>query len=99
MRTFVLSALVFLLVFLAGSGVVLWLRLPQKPRPIPPSPDRTEAVNRKLPPLDLPGEKSRTQGTESWEFTGETDSNFVTAKARFTAKLMHAGWRLEKQIV
>lgn len=98
MRTFALSVLVFILVFLTGSGIVLWLRTPPKVRPVPPAPVKTEAVNRKLPPLELPGEKSRMTGSDSWEFTGETNTNFVTAKARFTSQLMHDGWRLEKQI-
>ena len=30
--------------------------------------------------------------------TGETNTNFVTAKAKFSAELMHQGWRPDKQI-
>ena len=96
---FRMPVMVFLLVFLIGMGVVLGLRTKTKKSPSSsPRPPRTEAVDRKLPPLKLPGEKSRTIGSDGWEFSGETDVNFVTAKAKFTAELMHQNWRPEKQI-
>ena len=84
-----LSVLVFLLVFLSGMTVVLWVRTPMKKQKKHPEPRRTEAVNRRLPPLKRPDEKTRTTSSDSWEFTGETDTNFVTAKAKFSAELMH----------
>ncbi len=98
MKRFRLSILVFLLVFLSGISVVLWTRMPAKPKKKPPQVPKTEMVNRKLPPLKLPDEKSRTNGSASWEFTGETDANFVTARAKFSSVLMHQGWRPEKKI-
>jgi len=94
-----LPILVFLLVFLGGTGIVLWQRMPSKPQKPRPQVRRTEAVNRKLPPLKLPGHESGKPGSESWEFSGEIQTNFVTARAKFNAELMHQGWRPEKQIV
>ena len=98
MSRFRLPFLIFLLVFLSGTGVVLWVRMPVKNKPVPPQPPRTEAVGGKLLPLKLPDEKSRKSGSDSWEFTGETLTNFVTAQAKFNAELMHQGWRPEKRI-
>lgn len=93
-----LSILVFLLVFFSGMGVVLWLRTPVKTRKMPPPQPRTEAVNRKLPPLKIPDENTRTGRPDTWEFTGETNTNFVTARAKIHAELMHQGWRPEQRI-
>ena len=98
MTGFRLPVLIFLLVFLSGTGFVLWLRTPGKSRKIPADPPKTEAVNRKLPPLKIPDEKKRAARSESWEFTGETNTNFVTASAKIEAELMHQGWRREKRI-
>ena len=100
MTGFRMPVMVFLLVFLTGMGVVLGMRTGgnRKSPPSSPRPPRTKAVGRNLPPLKLPNEKSRTTGADGWEFTGEADVNFVTAKAKFTAELMHQNWRPEKQI-
>ena len=93
-----LPILVFLLVFFCGMGVVLWVRMPGKSLRKPPQPPRTEAVNRKLPPLNIPDEKNLARRSETWEFTGETNTNFVTATAKIRAQLLHQGWRPEKRI-
>ena len=93
-----LPILVFLLVFFSGMGAVLWVQMPRKSQKKPPQPPRTEAVDRKLPPLKIPDEKNSISRSETWEFSGETDTNFVTATAKIRAQLLHQGWRPEKRI-
>ena len=93
-----LPILVFLLVFLSGTALVLCMKIPGKVRKKLPDPPKTEAIRHKLPPLKLPDEKKRNESSGSWEVTGETNTNFVTAKAKFSAELMHQGWRPDKQI-
>ena len=97
MKRFLLPVLVFLLVFLSGMAAVLWPRLPVQPRRSPP-PERKTAAVKNLPPLRLPGETNRRPGAESWEYTGETADNFVTARARILAELLHRSWRPEREI-
>ena len=97
MREFRLPVLVFLLVFLCGLLAVLWTRTPSKPRKSPPPERRTAAV-KNLPPLKLPDEMQNRPGTNGWEFTGTVASNFVTARAKLHAELLHQSWRLEKTV-
>ena len=98
MKRFRLPLTVFLLVFLCGILFVLWQRTQAKKKPAQPQPVRTEAVNRKLPPLKLPDEKPGAAGGNSWEYSGETMTNFVTAQAKFNSVLMHQGWHPDKRI-
>ena len=97
MKRLCLPATVFLLVFLCGMAAVLWMRTPPKPRRTPPPERRTAAV-RDLPPLELPDEKKNRAGTDGWEYSGETATNFVTARAKIHAWLFHRSWRLETEM-
>ena len=91
--------LVFLLIVLSGTGILLLMRYgAPPPRPPRPEPPRTEPVKGTLPPLKLPDEKRNASASDSWEFEGEVAANFVSARAKFVAALLHQGWRPDKQI-
>ena len=90
--------MVFLLVFLCGSGFLMLKSIARKPGPQPPQPHKTESVKGILPPLKLPNESKSLPGTDSWEYQGETASNFISARAKIHAALLHDGWKPEKQI-
>ena len=90
--------LVFLLVFLCGTGFLMLKQIARRPEPPRPQPRRTEAVKGVLPALKLPDEKKNAPGTDSWEFEGETASNFISTRAKISAALLHDGWTPEKQI-
>ena len=90
--------MVFLLVFLCGTGFLMLKQVAQKPESPRPQPRRTEAVKGVLPALKLPDEKKNEVGTDGWEFEGETDSNFISTRTKITAALLHDGWSPETQI-
>ena len=48
--------------------------------------------------MQLPEEKRNASAADSWEFEGEIAANFVSARAKFVAALLHQGWRPDKQI-
>ncbi|MDD6338669.1 MAG: hypothetical protein PUC15_09855 [Lentisphaeria bacterium] len=98
MKRLIPFILVFLLVFLCGTGFLMLKRVAQKPEPPRPQPRRTEAVKGILPALKLPDEKKNEVGTDGWEFEGETASNFISTRAKITAALLHDGWSPENQI-
>ena len=90
--------LVFLLVFLCGTGFLMLKHTARKQEPSRPQQRRTEAVKGVLPALKLPDEKKNEVGTDGWEFEGETDSNFISTRTKITAALLHDGWSPENQI-
>ena len=90
--------LVFLLVFLCGTGFLMLKDVARKPEPPRPQPRRTEAVKGVLPALKLSDEKKNETGADGWEFQGETASNFISARTKITAALLHDGWSPENQI-
>ena len=90
--------MVFLLVFLCGTGFLMLKQVTRKPEPSRPQPRRTEAVKGVLPALKLPDEKKNEVGTDGWEFEGETASNFISTRTKITAALLHDGWKPENQI-
>ena len=52
-----------------------------------------------LPPLPLPRGAERRAGAEnSWEYTGEIQANFVSARGRLSAWFQNYAWRPEKRI-
>ncbi len=101
-KTFPLSIAVFLLVFLGGLGMVLLLHAPvQEKRSAAPPPVSGVPADapRGLPPLVLPpGTEMRRCPENSWEYTGEIHSNFVSARGRLSAWFQNYSWRPEKRI-
>ena len=97
MKALRFPVLVFLLVFLCGLTAVLWTRTPPREVKSPQRERRTTAV-KNLPPLKLPAEGQNRRGTEGWEFTGEIAANFVTARGKLHAELLHQSWRPEKTV-
>ncbi len=99
-----LFAVVFLLIFFGGTGILLLLREPvpsaagRQPvtrRAAGRAPARVEA----LPPLRLPpGMTAQRCPEDSWEYTGETAANFVSTRGRLSAWFQSQSWRPEKQI-
>ena len=101
-KTFPLSIAVFLLVFLGGLGMILLLHAPAAPErgkaevPIAAAP---KDAPRGLPPLTLPpGAEARRCPDNSWEYTGEIQANFVSARGRLSAWFQNYAWRPEKRI-
>ena len=90
--------MVFLLVFLCGTGFLMLKHTARETEPPRPQPRKTEAVKGVLPALKLPDEKKNEAGTDGWEFEGETASNFISARTKITAALLHDGWSPENQI-
>ena len=90
--------MVFLTVFLCGTGFLMLKHAARKPEPLRPQPRRTEAVKGVLPALKLPDEKKNEAGADGWEFEGETSSNFISTRTKITAALLHDGWSPENQI-
>lgn len=90
--------MVFLLVFLCGTGFLMLKQVARKPEPPRPQQRRTEAVKGVLPALNLPDEKKSEVGADGWEFEGETASNFISTRTKITAALLHDGWSPENQI-
>ena len=98
MKHLLLPFLVFLLILFSGTGVLLLKRGSAKAALQKPQAQKTESVKGILPPLNLPDEKRNATGTDSWEFAGELGSNFVSARTKLTAELMHQGWSPDRQI-
>lgn len=97
-KPFLLPVLVFLLILFLGTGILLLKHGPVKAAALKPQAQETESVKGILPPLNLPDEKRNAPGTDRWEFAGEIGSNFVSARTKLTAELMHQGWRPDRQI-
>ncbi len=98
-----LFAVVFLLVFCGGTGLLLLLREPARPAAGQPSvgdrPFRRSPVQETLPPLRLPpGVTAQRCAENSWEYSGEIAANFVSARGRLSAWFQSQSWRPEKQI-
>ena len=98
-----LFAVVFLLVFFGGTGLLLFLREPARPAAGQPSvgnqPSRRSPVRETLPPLRLPPGVTAQRCTEnSWEYSGEIAANFVSARGRLGAWFQSQSWRPERQI-
>lgn len=99
MKRMALPILVFFLIVLSGTGFLLLKHHGARPTVPPrPQPRRTEPVKGTLPPLKLPEEKRNASASDSWEFEGEIAANFVSARAKFVASLLHQGWRPDRQI-
>ena len=104
MKKLPLFAVVFLLILFGGTGILLLLREPvpsaagRQPvtrRAAGRAPARVEA----LPPLRLPPGVTAQRCTEnSWEYSGEIASNFVSARGRLSAWFQNQSWRPERQI-
>ena len=77
------------------------LPLPEKKQggksyPLPPAVPETV---RKLPPLALPGGiRAERCPEKSWEFSGEINSNMVSARGRLEASFCNQGWHTGKKI-
>ena len=105
MKHLPLCLAVFLLIFLGGLGGVLALRGPER-RSVPSSSARPEnplspprPAERKLAPLQLPhGITAQRCPENSWEYSGEIASNFVSARGRLSAWFQNQSWRPERQI-
>ena len=102
MKTFPLSTAVFLLVFLGGLGMILLLHAPaREERSAASSPVSGVPADapRGLPALVLPpGITARPCPEDSWEYTGEIHSNFVSARGRLSSWFQKSAWRPEKRI-
>ena len=103
MKKLPLFAVVFLLVFFGGTGLLLFLREPARPAAGQPSvgnqPSRRSPVRETLPPLRLPPGVTAQRCTEnSWEYSGEIAANFVSARGRLSAWFQSQSWRPERQI-
>lgn len=90
--------LVFLLVFLCGTGFLMLKSVMKKPGPPPPQQRKTEPVKGVLPALNLQDESKTAPGTDSWEFEGQVNSNYISTRTKFSAALLHDGWKPERQI-
>ena len=100
MKGWRLHILVFLLVFLSGTGILLFLRNDDRRPPVRKMPreKKTEAVKGILPELKLPGDLRKVKPSgDSWEYTGEAAMNFVNSRGQFTASLLHQGWKPEEK--
>ena len=82
---------VFLLIFLGGLGGVLALREPER-RSVPSSSARPQK------PLLPHGITAQRCPENSWEYSGEIASNFVSARGRLSAWFQNQSWRPERQI-
>ena len=104
MRKFLLPAGVFLLIFFCGTGFILFLREPGRNMEKSSSGTSVRLLSRDtgsgvLPPLQLPpGITAQRCPENSWEYTGEIASNFVSARGRLSAWLQNSSWIPEKQI-
>ena len=102
MKTFPLSIAVFLLVFLGGLGMILLLHAsaaPERGTAKPSIATVPKDAPRGLPPLTLPpGTEARRCPDNSWEYTGEIQANFVSARGRLSAWFQNYAWRPEKRI-
>ena len=103
MKKLPLFAVVFLLVFFGGTGLLLFLREPARPAAGQPSvgnqPSRRSPVRETLPPLRLPPGVTAQRCTEnSWEYSGEIAANFVSARARLNSWFQNQSWLPERRI-
>ena len=110
MKGLSLCCAVFLLVFLGGLGLTLFRYGDQERekkgnaeaqirRKGNDALSERTPVRRDLPPLRLPdGITSSACPENSWEYTGEIASNFVSARGRLSAWLQNSSWIPEKQI-
>ena len=103
MKQLPLFLIVFLLVFFTGTGLVLFFRKPARPAegryPVSGVRSQTGKIRETVPPLRLPHGVTEQKGADnSWEYTGEIASNFVSARGRLSAWIQNQSWKPEKQI-
>lgn len=105
-KHFRLYCAVALLVFFCGTGTLLFLRQTPDRKTVPVQMQiqkKTQIhdtpIRHRLPPLRLPpGARATPCTANSWEYSGEVNVNFVSARGRLSSWFQNQSWLPERKI-